>query len=88
LLATAHAGYDTNIGDKTMKIRTVTLHSRHGVIERVLVEEAGDVVVVCRVDEFMAALADGRAPATVGFKRESVVAFGELAEESTVGMNG
>ncbi len=49
--------------EKSIKIHIVTLNSIQGPIERVLVEEVADILVVCRLDEFEVARATGRPPA-------------------------
>jgi hypothetical protein len=54
--------------------RMITLNSATGYIVRVLVEDMGDVVTVCRPEEYEAARQAGRPPTTIGFKKTDIVA--------------
>jgi hypothetical protein len=56
-----------------MKIQMVTLNSSQGEICRAVVEDLGEILVVCRVEELNAARREGRKPTVVGFKRTSVI---------------
>ena len=51
----------------------VTLNSSLGRIERVLVEDLGDVVRICREEEYATAKKQGREPTTVGFPKRDVI---------------
>jgi hypothetical protein len=51
----------------------VTLRSSQGPIRRFVVEDRGDILVISRQEEVEAAKREGRAPATVGFKRSDVL---------------
>jgi hypothetical protein len=62
-------------GQNIMQNQTVRLHSALGVIERVVVEDLGEILAVCREDELNNAIAEGRKPATVGFRKTSIVPF-------------
>lgn len=55
----------------------VTLSSRFGLVRRLVLEDLGEVVVVCRREELEAAQREGREPACVGFKRTDIVQDGE-----------
>ena len=44
-----------------------------GVIERIVVEDRGEVILVCRSQEFEAAQGEGREPISVGFKRSDIL---------------
>jgi len=50
----------------------VTLRSAIGLIERVVVEDLGEVITVCRPEELAAARREGRSPNTVGFKKADI----------------
>ena len=52
----------------------VTLESTHGPIERVVVEDLGDVLLICRERELHDADAEDREPVAVGFRRSAVLA--------------
>ncbi len=53
----------------------VTLSSSLGKIERVVVRDLGDVVCVCREDEYVQAQKEAREPVTVGFPKKDVLCF-------------
>ena len=53
----------------------VTLLSATGEIRRAVYRETEVAVEVCREDELRNALAEGRDPITVGFKKRDVVAY-------------
>lgn len=48
----------------------------------IVVEDRGDVVLVCKPQEFEAARAENRAPAAVGFHREDVVLAKGVSSEA------
>ncbi len=50
----------------------VTLKSAAGLIERIVISDLGDVVTVCKKEEFEAAKSLMRQPVTVGFKKADV----------------
>ena len=56
-----------------MKIQMVKLMSADGMIERVVVEDLGDVLAVCRRQEYEMARLEKREPVVVGFRRSMVV---------------
>lgn len=47
----------------------VTLDSAQGPIQRVVVQDFGDVILVCREEELRASEREQRAPAAVGFPK-------------------
>lgn len=53
--------------------QVVKLRSSRGVIERIVAEDQGEVVVVCRRDEFDASQREHRKPVVVGFKKRDIV---------------
>lgn len=53
----------------------ITLRSADGEIQRVVVEDLGDVVTVCTPEELDAAKAQYRQPLRVGFKKKDVLRF-------------
>jgi hypothetical protein len=55
------------------ELRMVRLLSYTGPIDRVVVEEIGDVLAVCRLEEYEAARRENRRPTTIGFKRRDVI---------------
>ena len=59
--------------ENNMENHMVKLNSYHGVIERVVVDDRGDVVSVCTADELKAAQIEGRPPRVVGFKKSDLV---------------
>lgn len=52
---------------------TVTLRSSQGKIIRVVVEDLGEIVRVCRAEELQKAHAEGREPVTVGFPKDEIL---------------
>ena len=58
---------------KSLSGQLVTLLSSVGPIKRVVVQDLGDVLLVCLVEEYEKAKIDAREPATIGFKRSDVV---------------
>lgn len=55
------------------KGQSVTLNSALGEVERVVVEVLGDVLLVCRKEEYRTARREGRKPASIGFRRSDLV---------------
>jgi hypothetical protein len=55
--------------------RVVVLNSAKGRIERVIVEDLGDVISVCRAEELQAARIQERAPAAIGFRKSDIVEY-------------
>jgi hypothetical protein len=51
----------------------IYLNSSRGKIERVLVKELGEVVLVCRKEEWDRAKGAGQEPTAVGFKRADLI---------------
>lgn len=51
----------------------VTLDSANGRIQRVVLEDLGDVVTVCTPEELAAAKSQYRQPLRIGFKKKDVV---------------
>jgi len=51
----------------------VTLSSHHGPIKRVVVRDLGEVLLVCRPDEFDSAQKERREPISVGFRKSAVI---------------
>lgn len=47
--------------------------SSQGQIERIIVKDLGETVLICREDEYAAALKEGRDPITVGFPRSAIL---------------
>jgi len=52
---------------------TVALESAQGPICRVVVRDWGDVVSVCRKEEFEAAMDNQQKPASVGFRKSDII---------------
>jgi hypothetical protein len=63
------------MSQNNVEFQVVRVMSHGGIIERVLVEDLGDVVTVCTEGEYKRALAEGRTPRAAGFKLDSVVEF-------------
>jgi hypothetical protein len=59
----------------------VTLDSHHGPIERVVLEDRGAVVVVCRPEELAAAVRERRRPRSVGFPKTAITGRRPYAPE-------
>jgi alpha-D-ribose 1-methylphosphonate 5-phosphate C-P lyase len=77
-----HFGTGENLPMDTPQLprgQAVRLSSAQGEVDRVVVEDRGDVVFVCREDEYEAAQKEGRQPIMVGFKRHDIVAVGAAA---------
>ena len=51
----------------------VTLASSQGHIERIVVEDLGEIIRVCREEEFLQAKKEGREPVTVGFPKKDIL---------------
>ena len=51
----------------------VTLHSSLGIIQRVAVQVVGDVVLVCRQDEYETAKRERREPLSRGFRLSDLI---------------
>jgi hypothetical protein len=51
----------------------VTLLSNQGVIKRLVVEDLGEVLLVCLPEEYARARREGRKPMAVGFKRSDLI---------------
>jgi hypothetical protein len=60
-------------GENSMKNHTVKLKSFRGVIERVVVEDQGNIISVCTAEDLAVAQAEGREPLVVGFKKSDLV---------------
>lgn len=56
-----------------MEIHRVKLESARGVVERCLVKDAGDMILVCREDELTSAEKEGRNPIAVAFPKKYIV---------------
>lgn len=59
--------------EKIEQGQEVTLLSHQGVIKRRVVQDLGDVILVCLAEEFDRARAEGREPVSIGFKRSDVI---------------
>ena len=59
--------------NKILVGRVVTLDSSTGPIDRVVVRDLGEIVLVCRADEYKKAEKEGREPVSVGFKRTDIL---------------
>lgn len=65
--------YDGNMEKQISKDQQVTVSCYGGQkVQMILVEDLGDVLVVCSPEEIEDARRQGREPLTLGFKRESV----------------
>lgn len=53
--------------------KEVTVLSAHGQVVRVVVDVLGDIITVCRREEFEQARAEGRKPISIGFKRSAIL---------------
>ena len=53
--------------------QAVTLLSCSGVIDRIVVEDLGAVILICRPEEYERASTEGRDPVSVGFKKTYVI---------------
>ena len=56
------------------KINIVTLKSSQGQIRRILVRDLGEIVLVCREEEYFNAKKERREPIVVGFRRDDIIA--------------
>lgn len=52
---------------------TVFLKSSAGEIERILVQDMGDILLICRKEEWERAMAAHESPIAVGFKRTDLI---------------
>jgi hypothetical protein len=59
--------------EKSLIGQVVTLQSSAGPIQRVVVADLGNVILVCRQEEYQQAKSEAREPATIGFKRGDIV---------------
>lgn len=59
-----------------MPAKTVQLRSYTGIIERVVVAQAGRIIEICTLEEYRSATEEGRAPVTVGFRLADIVTPG------------
>lgn len=55
------------------KNQIVKLNSARGVIERVVVEDFGNVITVCTEEELEQAQAEHRQPFVAGFKKTDII---------------
>lgn len=53
--------------------QVVRLMSGAGEIERVVVSDLGEVLLICRREEYELARAENRVPARIGFRRTDVI---------------
>lgn len=60
--------------------QSVTLRSALGDITRTVAEISGDVVAVCRNEDYLRAKQKGLQPVTVGFPLTDVVSVGDQTE--------
>lgn len=58
---------------QTVEGKKVTLRSSLGQIQRILVKDLGEIVLVCREEEYAQAVTEGREPVTIGFPRVDIV---------------
>jgi hypothetical protein len=58
-----------------MENTLVRLRSYLGLIDRVVVQDLGDILLVCRKQELEAARSEHRDPSAIGFRRDDVVTF-------------
>lgn len=58
---------------KTLQNKVVKLHSSQGPIERLVVADLGEILLVCRPEERDNALAEGREPKAIGFRRSDMI---------------
>lgn len=56
-----------------LEVKKVYLNSSSGEIERVLVKEVGEILLVCRKEEWERAIRAGEEPITIGFKRADMI---------------
>ena len=56
-----------------IKNQVVMLLSAHGIIKRFVVDDLGEIITICRLDERDAAAKDRRSPIVMGFKKSAVV---------------
>jgi len=57
----------------------VTLRSSQGQIQRILVKDLGEMVLICRAEEYAAAKQEGREPITMAFPRQDLIASGKAS---------
>jgi len=62
------------MNNKVIKNQPVKLRSSQGIIDRVVVADLGEILLVCTPDELARARAKGREPKTIGFKRSDMIA--------------
>ncbi len=58
---------------KSLQNQLVKLLSAQGPIERVVVADLGEILLVCRPEERDRAMAEGREPRAIGFKRSDMI---------------
>ena len=51
----------------------VTVRSAAGDIQRIVVKDMGEVVLICRPEEYELARSENRSPVSVGFKRGDIL---------------
>jgi hypothetical protein len=74
LLASAAGSFDNQTMRQQIQAgQLVTLSSAQGTIERVAVAVLGDIVLVCRPEEYKAAQREGRKPISAGFRLADVL---------------
>lgn len=57
----------------TLVMLMVTVRSQRGEIDRLVIEDHGDVITVCRPEEAASAKREGRKPRMAPFKRVDIV---------------
>jgi hypothetical protein len=58
---------------KHLVSQVVKLRSADGIIERVVARDLGEVLMVCRPEEYHRARAEAREPAMIGFRRSDLI---------------
>lgn len=58
---------------KSLINELVKLKSSQGTIERLVVADLGEIILVCRPEERQKALEEGREPRAVGFKKSDMI---------------
>jgi len=53
--------------------QVVRLSSAEGAIERVLVRDLGEVLLICRADEYESARIERREPVSIGFPKRDLI---------------
>lgn len=62
-----------NMSKNNLSNQVVTVSSSLGPVNRMVVNDLGDILLVCRQEEYDRAKAEGREPVTIGVRRSDML---------------